>query len=105
MATAAEPRFAPGDRVRVHAWYPPGHIRTPFYLRGHTGTVERVLGPFANPEELAYGRPAARRFLYRVRFCMADLWGAGTDAPQATLDAEIYEHWLTPASAEDSHAA
>ena len=48
--------FAPGDRVRVRADHPPGHIRTPFYLRGRVGEIERVLGAFANPEELAFGR-------------------------------------------------
>ena len=28
-------RFRPGDRVRVRKAYPLGHIRTPFYIRGH----------------------------------------------------------------------
>ena len=55
-------RFAPGDRVAVRRSESPGHIRTPHYVRGRVGVVERVCGPFANPEELAYGRdglPAA----------------------------------------------
>ena len=103
MATVPDARFAPGDRVAVRAMYPPGHVRTPYYLRGLTGTVERVLGPFGNPEALAYRHDPAPRPLYRVRFAMADIWGNDTDTPGGTLDAEIYEHWLEPAGGP--HAA
>lgn len=89
-------RFAPGQTVRVRAGHAPGHIRTPWYLRGRTGRVERICGAFANPEELAFGRTSAPIPLYRVRFTMAELWGApGPD----TVDAEIFEHWLEPADA------
>jgi len=35
-------------RIRVRAMFPPGHVRTPFYLRGKTGYVERALGPFTD---------------------------------------------------------
>jgi nitrile hydratase len=94
---ASAPRFAPGQVVRVAFRDAPGHIRTPWYLGGRTGRVERVCGQFANPEELAFrrsGLPAVP--LYRVRFSMAELWGgSGAD----TLDAEIFEHWLEPADA------
>ncbi|PWJ21191.1 SH3-like domain-containing protein [Jannaschia seohaensis] len=86
----------PGTRVRVKTMTPPGHIRTPFYLRGKTGAVERVLGPFANPEELAYGQDGRALPLYRVRFRMADVWADAT-TPTDTIDAEIYAHWLEPA--------
>ena len=44
------------------------HIRTPHYVRGVTGEVVRRLGAFANPEDLAFGRPAERIALYHVRF-------------------------------------
>ena len=50
-------RFAPGDLVRVRLAHPPGHIRTPYYVRGKTGVVERICGSFRNPEELAFARP------------------------------------------------
>lgn len=92
---AGSPRFAPGAVVRVRTGAGPGHIRTPFYLRGRRGRVERVCGAFANPEELAYhrdGRPPVP--LYRVRFTMAELWGAAAERPGDTLDAEIFETWL-----------
>ncbi len=83
----------PGTRVRVKRLFAPGHIRTPTYLRGATGTVERVLGPFGNPEQLAYGHPPDRLPLYRVRFRMADVWPEAETADD-TVDAEIYAHWL-----------
>jgi nitrile hydratase len=77
--------------------YPPGHVRAPFYLRGKTGEVERTLGRFKNPEQLAYGLPAGEKTLYRVRFTMAELWGDAAENPADTLDAEIYDHWLEEA--------
>ncbi|MFO6462950.1 SH3-like domain-containing protein [Jannaschia sp. KMU-145] len=91
----AEP-LAPGARVRVRTMTPPGHVRTPHYLRGRTGTVERVLGPFGNPEQLAYAHDAERLPLYRVRFRMDAIWET-PEHPGDTLDAEIYAHWLEPA--------
>src|SRR5262249_5999549 len=84
-------RFAPGDRVVVRGAEPPGHLRTPYYIRGRAGVVERICGAFPNPEELAYGRDGTpARPLYRVRFRQADVWpdyaGPGEDA----VEVEIY---------------
>ena len=92
MAESAAPGLA--STVRVRAIHPPGHVRTPAYLRGKTGEVERVLGDFGNPERLAYGLPAEDVPLCRVRFTMAEIWGDAAEAPDDTLDAEIYAHWL-----------
>ncbi|MGX0976026.1 hypothetical protein ACSSVY_001740 [Roseovarius sp. MBR-51] len=82
------------ERVRVKALTPPGHVRVPWYLRGKTGEIERPLGAFHNPEQLAYGLPAEEKPLYRVRFSMAEIWGDAAENPNDTLDAEIYAHWL-----------
>lgn len=87
-------------RVRVKSMMPPGHVRAPAYLRGKTGTIERPLGAFGNPEQLAYGLPAEAKPLYRVRFTMAELWGAEAEHPADTLDAEIYAHWLEEVPAD-----
>ena len=86
-----------GTKVRVKTMTPPGHIRAPFYLRGKTGEIERILGRFKNPEQLAYGLPASEKILYRVRFSMAELWGDAAENPTDTVDAEIYDHWLEEA--------
>lgn len=85
------------DRVRVRTMMPPGHVRTPAYLRGKSGVIERALGPFPNPEQLAYRQRAGQRPLYRVRFTMAEIWGPQAENPDDTLDAEIFAHWLEPA--------
>lgn len=82
------------ERVRVKPWMPPGHVRAPAYLRGKTGVIERELGAFRNPEQLAYGLKADEKPLYRVRFTMSELWGGDAESPADTLDAEIYGHWL-----------
>lgn len=94
----AERHYEVGQKVRIATRFPPGHVRTPYYCRGKVGTVERVLGPFHDPEQLAYAAHAPRSLvLYRVRFSQADLWpdyeGAGTDV----LELEIYESWLEAA--------
>jgi hypothetical protein len=41
-------------KVRVKSHWPPGHIRTPAYLRGKIGHIERRIGLFNNPEDSAY---------------------------------------------------
>lgn len=82
------------EHVRVKTMMPPGHVRTPAYLRGKTGTIERQLGAFANPERAAYGLKKEMQPLVRVRFSMAEVWGVDAETPTDTLDAEIYAHWL-----------
>jgi nitrile hydratase len=95
---AAPARFKTGDPVRVRAASPPGHVRTPYYCRGHRGTIERICGSFPNPEELAYGRSGLpAQPLYRVRFRSRDLWSDYAEDPRDTVDIEIFQHWLEPA--------
>ena len=91
-------RFAAGDRVRVRRADPPGHLRTPWYIRGRAGVVERLCGTFPNPEELAYNRSGLpAQPLYRVRFAQGSVWPDYRGAPDDTVDIEIYQHWLEPA--------
>jgi Nitrile hydratase beta subunit, C-terminal len=93
--TAVRARFKPGDAVTVRAAYPPGHIRTPWYIRGHRGTVVHALGPFPNPEELAYNRSGLpAQPLYRVRFRQTEIWPDYAGKSTDTVDIEIYQHWL-----------
>lgn len=89
--------LAAGDRVRIAAMNPPGHRRTPFYIRGKIGVIERACGEFANPEELGHGfNGMPKKRLYRVRFKQTDLWTNYTGAPTDTVDVDVYEHWLQP---------
>ena len=83
-----------GDKVRVRALEPPGHVRTPWYLRGKNGIIERRLGQAPNPEQLAYGLTSCDVELMRVRFTMREIWGENCECPDDTLDAEVLSHWL-----------
>lgn len=87
--------FQTGERVRVRTGDPPGHCRTPAYLRGKTGVIHRWLGDFKNPEQLAYGKDGKPRLpLYQVRFRQPDLWHPYGGPAGDTLLADIFEHWL-----------
>lgn len=92
--------FEVGQAVKVRAEHPqqpqPIHVRTPWYLRGKHGVIERRIGAFHNPEHLAIGRYDTPEIaLYWVRFTMDELWaGEGSYGPDDHLVVEIYEHWL-----------
>jgi len=90
--------FRPGDSVRVLAEFPPGHVRTPFYIRGRIGWIERVHGEFLNPESLAYGRDGLpKQPLYQVGFHQPEVWEDYKTSPQDKVYVDIFEHWLEPA--------
>ena len=98
-APAPGHRYEVGDAVRVRSYFPPGHRRTPRYIRGKTGTIERICGAFPNPEELAYGFDGEpKRVLYRVRFAQKDVWPAYEGPERDLIEMEIYEHWLEAAT-------
>jgi nitrile hydratase subunit beta len=89
--------FAPGNKVHVSARAHVGHHRTPGYLKGRTGTVERVHDRFSNPETRAYGadgEPSQR--LYLVGFELPDLWPEYRGGANDRLVADVFEHWLEP---------
>ena len=84
--------FAAGQRVRVARRDHRGHHRTPGYLKGRVGTVERCHGAFTNPETRAYGGSGLpEQRLYLVRF-----------EDGHVVSADIYEHWLEAASLEEA---
>ncbi len=89
-------KFKAGDRVRVRFEDRPGHIRTPWYVRGKNGWVERVYGDFLNPESLAFGGDGLpKKTLYLIAFDQVDVWGKAEGAKDKVL-VDIYEHWLDP---------
>jgi nitrile hydratase len=93
-----KPTFAVGARVVVRRAFAPGHVRTPYYIRGKSGVIERILDTFPNPEERAYGRDGLpAKWLYRVRFLQREVWPDYRGGPDDTVDLEIFEHWLEPA--------
>ena len=82
------------SRVKIKDKSPPGHIRTTKYIRGKVGIIERCVGIFKNPEQLAYSLNANEYGLYRVRFKMTELWDDYTEGQNDTLDAEVFAHWI-----------
>ena len=82
--------YKPGDKVKVRKTYPLGHIRTPFYIRGHAGVIERYCGMFGNPEELAQQRSGEpKQPLYRVCFRQKDVWPEYQGNAEDVLEVEI----------------
>ncbi len=95
------PVYGTGDTVSIIVAFPPGHRRTPNYIKGKTGVIERYCGAFINPEERAYGLAGLpKRHLYRVRFNQTDIWDEYDGPAIDTLDIEIYEHWLRSGTGE-----
>jgi hypothetical protein len=89
------PRFTIGDTVRIRQAFPPGHVRTPFFIRGKSGEVIRLLGDYANPEELAYGRDGEPALaVYWVKFRQQDLWSDYSGPAMDTAVVEVMENWL-----------
>lgn len=98
MQSNIEAKYKPGDRVRVRVDDPPGHYRTPGYIQGKSGKVERVYGAFRNPELLAQGKDGLpKRVLYNVGFAQKEVWTDYEGSSGDTVCLDIYEHWLEPA--------
>ena len=89
--------FRAGQRVRVAARRVDGHHRTPGYLKGKTGRVERVHASFRNPETRAYGGDGLpEETLYLVGFEPREIW-PGYRGVRDRLYADVFEHWLEEA--------
>jgi len=92
--TPATGRFKNGDRVKVKFEDRPGHLRTPWYIRGKSGRIERVYGDFLNPELLAFGKDGfPKKTLYQVAFDHSEVFGKAQGAKDKVL-VDIYDHWL-----------
>ena len=88
--------FAAGDRVRAKMINPPTHTRLPHYVRGHLGTVERVLGFHVFPDSNAIGAGENPQWLYTVTFDGRELWGNDAD-PNLKVSVDAWEPYLEQA--------
>ena len=98
MDIIPSPKYKPGDQVRVGTDAPPGHIRTPSYIRGKLGRVVKLWGVFLNPELLAFGKPGfPKQPLYQIEFDQKAVWETYNGPPGDKLRVDIYQHWLEQA--------
>ena len=96
-----EQLFQVGDKVCVRhenyatRWLKP-HLRTPGYLYGKIGIIERCCGVFPNPEYFAYNNTknttTHQQPLYRVRFNQKYIWDHYNGNAEDTIDVEIYQN-------------
>jgi nitrile hydratase beta subunit len=92
-APDGQPRFAPGDWVRVRRMRPARHSRCPRYVRGVAGVVARVQGGDRLPELSAYGEDGPAEPVYAVRFSSEMVFG--TDGrPPWTIVVDLWESYL-----------
>ncbi len=90
--------FGDGSAVRVKSHFQTGHVRTPFYIKGKTGWVERCYGEFRNPESLGHGGDGMPRVrLYLVGFHQRDVWDGYDTGSRDKIFVDVFEHWLEPA--------
>jgi nitrile hydratase beta subunit-like protein len=91
-------KYGPGARVRVASRAHEGHHRTPSYLKGKTGSIERVHPEFTNPETRAYGSDGLpRQPVYLVGFDQRDVWPDYAGRSSDRIYVDVYEHWLEEA--------
>lgn len=95
--TNTKPIFGVGDRVRAKNINPLTHTRLPRYVRGHVGTIERVIGCHVFPDSNAHGGGENPQWLYTVRFDGPELWGADSDAT-IKVSVDAWEPYLSPAT-------
>lgn len=106
--TCTNPHYKAGDSVRVKRfqcgieWKRP-HIRTPGYIYGVAGIIERVCGRHGDPSFLGFGLEAPKVQLYRVQFRQQDIWPEQTNLGDDVVEVEVYEHWLEKADTFVGH--
>ncbi len=93
-----DPKFSLDDKIVISKRGSLGHCRTPAYIRGKLGRIERYCGSFRNPEQLAENVKDAEIIpLYRCVFNQHDIWQNYKGPLTDTLELEIYEHWIEQA--------
>ena len=54
-----------------------------------------------DPDQVAFREPVTRQPLYRVRFAQSDVWPEYAPDSKDTVDIEIHQPWLEPATAAE----
>jgi nitrile hydratase len=92
----APARYRLGQRVVTRAAPADHHTRLPAYLRGRTGTVERILGFHVYADSHAQGLGEDSQWLYSVCFDARELWGTEA-APRDGVSFDAWQPYLEPA--------
>jgi len=100
--TNTQAAFKPGDQVRAKNINPLTHTRLPRYVRGHVGTIDRVIGFHVFPDSNAASAGENPQWLYTVRFTGRELWGPDGD-PTTTVSVDAWESYLEPVAAPDGN--
>ncbi len=96
---AGQPKFAVGDAVRVRELPVLFYTRTPEYTRGAPGVIATVAYESPAAEDETWDRAdATPEWFYVVRFNQSQLWHGYTGTATDTLQTELPERWLEPAS-------
>jgi nitrile hydratase subunit beta len=87
-----------GASVTVAARAHSGHHRTPSYIKGKTGRIERVHAKFRNPETRAYGEDGLPEMpLYLVSFAWSELWPDARAGAGHRVYVDVFDQWLDAA--------
>jgi nitrile hydratase len=92
----APAKFRVGDRVRARNIHPKTHTRLPRYVRGHVGTVDRVIDCHVFPDTIAIHQGEHPQWLYAVVFDGRELWGPDAD-PTLKVSVDAFEPYLEAA--------
>ena len=89
-------RFGIGDSVVIRAVVVDHHHRTPWFIKGRSGIVRAISGPFFNPESRAHGGDGLpKRLLYQVEFRQSEVWGHSyLEDGRDLILVDVYEQWL-----------
>ena len=94
--TNAIQRFAVGDRVRVRNEHPEGHTRSPRYVRGKTGVIQRCHGHEIFPDSYSEYLADQPQVVYSVQFEGREIWGPSAE-PATLLSIDLWDSYLEPA--------
>jgi len=93
---AVAPKFKPGDAVIARNLHPVGHTRSPRYLRGCRGIVDRDHGVFVFADSNAAGTGPSPQHVYSVRFTAQEIWGPEASS-RDNVYADLWDDHLDPA--------
>lgn len=94
---SGQPRWRPGQRLRVLPVRLPGHSRVPGFLEGRLGVVVRDWGDFPDPQAAARGdRNPPRVPVYLLAFEPTALWPDAPAQPGDRVLVDVYGPALGP---------